>query len=156
MVGSSSQEQTCSSKACSILSFHVETRASISLCCSTSAMLARRAFCIKSYLSVFKMRSKNKFRTQLTIRKFSIVIWCLEINSESELSNHKSHEASPPHVLPIVIRVLGISSESELSKHKSHLCSVGRDLLWSFIVILVRPLIDWAAMLQGSSIRGAQ
>ena len=120
MVGSSSQEQTCSSKACSILSFHVETRVSISLCCSTSAMLERRAFCIKSYLSVFKTRSKDKLRTQLTNRKFSIVTWFLEISSENELPNHKSQEASPPHVLSIVIWFLEISSGSELSNHKSH------------------------------------
>jgi hypothetical protein len=129
MLGSSSQEQTCSSKACSILSFHVETRASISLCCSTSAILARRAFCIESYLSVFKTRSKDKFRTQLTIRKFSIVIWFLEISSESELSNHKSHEASPPHVLSIEIWFFEISSESELSNHKSHEASPPHVLL---------------------------
>jgi hypothetical protein len=67
-VSSSSQQQTCSSKALSILSFHVETRASISLCFSTSAMLARRAFCIENYLSVLHVEEKGKFMTQTKIK----------------------------------------------------------------------------------------
>jgi hypothetical protein len=37
-------EFTCSSKLFSILCFHVETLAAISVCFSVSAMLARRAF----------------------------------------------------------------------------------------------------------------
>jgi hypothetical protein len=51
---------TCSSRASSILSFHVETRVSISLRCSTSAMLARSAFCMKNYVSVIKMKNLAK------------------------------------------------------------------------------------------------
>jgi len=62
IVSSSSQQQTCSSKASSILSFHVETRASISLCFSTSAMLARRAFCMKNYLSVLEVEEKRQIQ----------------------------------------------------------------------------------------------
>jgi hypothetical protein len=61
-VSSSSQQQTCSSKAISILSFHVETRASISLCFSTSAMLARRAFCKKNSLLVLEVEDKRQIQ----------------------------------------------------------------------------------------------
>ena len=61
-VSSSSQQQTCSSKASSILSFHVETRASISLCFSASAMLTRRAFCMKNYLSVLEVKEKRQIQ----------------------------------------------------------------------------------------------
>ena len=61
-VSSSSQQQTCSSKASSILSFHVETRASISVCFSASAMLARRAFCMKNYLSVLEVKEKRQIQ----------------------------------------------------------------------------------------------
>jgi len=42
--GHPKDEFTCSSKLCSILCFHVETLAAISVCFSVSAMLARRAF----------------------------------------------------------------------------------------------------------------
>jgi hypothetical protein len=62
IVSSSSQQQTCSSKASSILSFHVETQASISLCFSTLAMLARRAFCMKNYLSILEVEEKRQIQ----------------------------------------------------------------------------------------------
>ena len=85
IVSSSSQQQTCSSNASSILSFHVETRASISLCFSTSAMLARRAFCMKNYLSVLEVEENCNLDSRNQQAKWSF-------------QSYKSFEASPPGV----------------------------------------------------------
>jgi hypothetical protein len=98
IVSSSSQQQTCSSKTSSILSFHVETRASISLCFSTSAMLARRAFCMKNYqfCQFWKLKRKDKYRTQLKIKVRTCNLDSRNQQAKWSFQTHKSFEASPP------------------------------------------------------------